>query len=501
MIESSYFGRFLIFLYSAYEQSWLLRILNAVEGFFANAFRGCALARFLKHPSVEIYTSTSFFYNLLKRIWKAFLSFCGSLYNDAKYSFTGKIIYKLFNTSVIFKIENLLPVCVFIILVCPHEFWNNLYGLAMAIFLSMFYLIALLHGKKLGKRTDNIWLPFILFAFATFLALCTSSFISDSLRVFLFFITAFIFCMLTYGVLTDRHRFDIFGTWIFAGVVITGVVAIIQKRLGIEVDPLLTDTTLNASMPGRAFSTFANPNNYAQILVMLFPFCIAYALTRKKPLQKIVLIFMLIIPLAGLILTYSRSGWIGFAVTIIVFAVLINKKLLLPLIALGVLAVPFLPKSVIARILTIGNMADTSSAYRLYIWDGAFKLIKYFWYRGTGLGPAAFAEVYPFFAHSVARRAPHTHMLFLEVFAEMGFIGFMTFIYLICALVVRSAKNVLKEKNGDMRIYSVAAASSMLGILIIGFAEYVWFYPRNLFIFFIAIGVAMAAARKKDGNI
>ena len=92
-------------------------------------------------------------------------------------------------------------------------------------------------------------------------------------------------------------------------------------------------------------------------------------------------------------------------------------------------------------------------------------------------------------------------MLFLEVFAEMGFIGFMTFIYLICALVVRSAKNVLKEKNGDMRIYSVAAASSMLGILIIGFAEYVWFYPRNLFIFFIAIGVAMAAARKKDGNI
>ena len=52
-----------------------------------------------------------------------------------------------------------------------------------------------------------------------------------------------------------------------------------------------------------------------------------------------------------------------------------------------------------------------------------------------------------------------------------------------------------------MRIYSVAAASSMLGILIIGFAEYVWFYPRNLFIFFIAIGVAMAAARKKDGNI
>lgn len=501
MIESSYFGHFLIFLHSIYTESCLARIFGAAGAFFANAFRGCAAAHFLRRPEPEAYVSDSFFYNFLKRIWETFLSFCTKIYNYAKHSILGKTVYILFNTSVIFKIENLLPACIFIMLVCPHELWNNLYGLAMAVFLSVMYLIALLHGKKLGMRTDGIWLPIILFAIATFLALCTSAYISDSLRVFLFFVTAFIFCMLTYGVLKSRHRFDVFGVWTFAGVVITGVVAIIQKRLGIEVDPALTDMTLNMSMPGRAFSTFANPNNYAQVLVMLFPFCIAYACTRKNFLQKSILIIMLLIPLTGLVLTYSRSGWLGFAASIVVFAVLINKKLLIPLIAAALLMIPLLPKSVLARILTIGNMADTSSAYRLYIWDGAFRLIKHFWYRGTGLGPAAFAEVYPLFAHSFARPAPHTHMLFLEVFAEMGFIGFLTFVYLIGALVVRSTKKALKEKKGEMRIYSVAAASSMIGILIIGFAEYVWFYPRNLFIFFIAIGVAMAAARKKDDCI
>ena len=157
--------------------------------------------------------------------------------------------------------------------------------------------------------------------------------------------------------------------------------------------------------------------------------------------------------------------------------------------------IPLLPSSIMDRIMTIGNLEDTSSSYRIDIWTGAIKMIKTFWYSGVGLGPGAFAEIYPSFAVKISAEAPHTHMLFMEVWAEMGIIGFLSFTVFIICLVARGCTAAKKCENGKMKLYSISAASAMMGILTIGFAEYVWFYPRVMFAFFVAIGMAMAAEK------
>ena len=497
MVKSSIIICFFIKLAAVWKNSKTASVLRSIGAFLSNALKGCFLGRLFSGKNADDYVETSVFYSALSSVWRCIYGFFGKIYDASKSGRLYKTVRCLVKDSFLFKTETLLAVGIFLIFVCPHALWNNAYALLLSLAALDFYLIG--SFRKRGFRTDirGIWIPFILFIAATVLSVAVSLELRDSVRVFMFFVTAFLLCLEVYGTLTDKKRFDIIMAGAYPALIVTGIVAIIQKRLGIEVDPSLTDVALNADMPGRAFSTFGNPNNYAELLVIFLPFCFAFALSRKTKTEKAVLSALLLIPFLALIFTYSRSGWLGFAATLLVFAALYNKKLIPAIIVLGVLAIPFIPGTVLNRIMTIGNMNDTSSAYRITIWQGAWEAIKPFWYSGFGLGPAAFREIYPHYAEARAVTAPHTHMLFFEMFVEMGILGLIAFVYFIVALVIRSCKKALSTR-GDMRFYSIAAASSMAGIMTIGFVEYVWFYPRVMFAFFIAIGIAMAAIRRKD---
>ena len=55
---------------------------------------------------------------------------------------------------------------------------------------------------------------------------------------------------------------------------------------------------------------------------------------------------------------------------------------------------PFvLPETIINRFLSIGNMADSSTSYRVYIWLGTIAMLKDYWFCGIGPGAAAFNQV------------------------------------------------------------------------------------------------------------
>lgn len=497
MVKNSIFICFFIRLAEVWQSSKTASVLSSIGAFSGNALRGCFLGRVFSGKNADDYTETSVFYSAMSAVWRCIYGFFGKVYDASKSGILYKTARRLFRDSALFKTETLLAVGIFLAFVCPHKMWNNAYALLLSLAAVDFYLIGALRKRGFGTDIRGIWLPFILFMAATALSVAVSMELRDSIRVFMFFVTSFLLCMEVYGTLTEKKRFDIVMAGAYIAVIITGVVAIIQKRMGIEVDPSLTDVHLNENMPGRAFSTFGNPNNYAELLVIFLPFCFAFALSRKGNLRKTALTALLLIPFLALIFTYSRSGWLGFAVTLLVFAALYNKKLIPAIILLSILAIPLMPSTVLNRIMTIGNMEDTSSAYRLTIWEGAWKAIKPFWYSGLGLGPAPFRDIYPHYAAARAVTAPHTHMLFFEIFVEMGILGLLAFVYFILSLVVRSCKKALCVR-GDMRFYSIAAASSMAGIMTIGFVEYVWFYPRVMIAFFIAIGIAMASIRRKD---
>jgi len=89
--------------------------------------------------------------------------------------------------------------------------------------------------------------------------------------------------------------------------------------------------------------------------------------------------------------------------------------------------------------------------------------------------------------------APHTHMQFMEMLAELGILGLLSLLWYSISLSRRTAVSAAGSACRKMRNVLCAAAASMAGITAIGFVEYTWFYPRVQLAFFIAAGIAMAA--------
>lgn len=501
---------FVCTMLSFFNVSFIYKLVCGIADGIAHTFEKGVSHRILSSKGPEKYSEGSALYRFNVRAIDALISFSGKIFDFMSEVYSSSILSKVCRftkntvaSSVFGRIfgkgtdvyVGFFGFIIAVMFCVPHSFWNNLLGLGIAL-LSVIWVLYGCHKNKdnIVIRPDRTYLSIIYFFACLVLSTVLSRSRSDSIRILMFFVTSILLC-LTISVFTSKKSsFRSFCGMLFACVTVTGVVGIVQAILKVEADSSLTDLTLNANMPGRVFSTMGNPNNFAQMLVLFMPYCAAFALTAKTALKKTVLCALLAIPLVALLQTYSRSGWIAFAVAVAVFVALVNRRLIPALIIICIAAVPFLPSSVLDRILTIGNMQDSSSSYRILIWEGAREMLGLVWTVGLGIGPGAFKSVYPAYARGSTQDVAHCHMQFMEVFLETGILGFIGFIWMTVSLI-RRAFIATSSKDKELKYYAAAASASMTSIVFIGFFEYYWFYPRVMFSFFVSAGLAVAVYR------
>ena len=147
------------------------------------------------------------------------------------------------------------------------------------------------------------------------------------------------------------------------------------------------------------------------------------------------------------------------------------------------------------RILTIGNLKDSSTAYRFYIFDDTFTLLKDYWYRGVGLGSARCDEagLYGLSLHA-GRQLPHPHPQQLP--PDVGRDGD-------CGPALLPGRDLLRAQDRGQGLLpqhtdragapppAAAAIGAFCGILVVSLAEYTWFYPRNMFTYWFLFGVIL----------
>lgn len=480
-----------------------VRGITAVLRFVGNCFRSSIFGRILcRKESIDTYADTSVFYRGVCAVWGGICRFFGRIYGALRRVNTGSVNNRFFENvlqkSYIFHGEALLSIFICAIFIVPHDFWNNMYATIAAAILAVIYFLCVLSGRKdIGKNAQGLWFPFVLFIFATGVSVIGSRAMGDSIRVLIFFVTAFMMCLVVYGFFTSYEKLEKLLGFMVLCVGITACIAVVQRITGVEADASLTDMNLNAGMPGRVPGTLGNPNNYAEFLMLFIPFGFAWSLNQEKGGRKALGMLAVILGVVALLLTYSRSGWLAFAVAAVIFVALYNWKLLPILFIIGILCIPLLPESILNRILTIGNLEDSSSSYRIDIWTGTLRMLREgYWFEGTGLGAEAFTSVYRKFGVGESVVAPHSHMQFMEILAEMGIIGLVSLLWYSISLARRAAVHgTAKNVNKKLRTVLCAAAASVTGITAIGFAEYTWFYPRVMLAFFIAAGITMAAVR------
>lgn len=388
----------------------------------------------------------------------------------------------------------LMGLLALVMLVAPHELWNNLYGFVAATVLFVLYAIGCSNRNK-TLEVGRLGPYFTLYLLFITLGLVLSLNVSLSLRFFLFHLTCFFITLVTVSSIESRKQLNALLVLVALGLAVAALYGCYQGLIGVEVVASQQDLTLNEGMPGRIYSFFNNPNNFAEVLVMFLPLVAAITLNAKGWRGKVLGVLAFGLGVAALLLTYSRSSWLGLALAAVVFLGLLNWRFLPGLLVLGVCAIPFLPQTIWNRILTIGNMQDSSAKYRIAIYEDTARLLKDYGLTGVGLGSDVMQKVFHNYPTLYDGNYPiHTHNNYLQMWGETGIFGLLTFLGLIFGQV-KEGLFAFRKADRELRRVLAAALGGFAGILFIGLVEYTWFYPRNMFLFWLLFAVIASGVK------
>lgn len=259
------------------------------------------------------------------------------------------------------------------------------------------------------------------------------------------------------------------------------------------------DEEMFESIAMRIYSTLENPNVLGEYLLLVIPVCIGLLWTKKGFLVKAVNLGFTAILTGALILTFSRGCWVGILAAAAIYITFVNGKLWGLLLLLLPVAPMFIPQTMLNRFLSIGDMTDSSTSYRVYIWYGTLNMLKDVWVSGVGMGPEAFNAVYPFYSYS-GITAPHSHNLFLQIIVETGIVGLVAFVAL---CLVYFKKMIVGYSFGDgmsapgkkapLSITITAISVAVFGFLLQGLFDNSFYNYRVFGIFWMVIAFGMSA--------
>ena len=195
-----------------------------------------------------------------------------------------------------------------------------------------------------------------------------------------------------------------------------------------------------------------------------------------------------------MVLTMARGAWLGLIFAVAIFLLMIDRRFIFVGIV-GLVALYFLlPDVILSRFMSIGNLTDGSTSYRLSIWRATIAMLRDFWLVGVGPGVAAYNRIYPIYGYS-AVNAPHSHNLFLQIICDAGVFALVIFLMLLFSYVRELASAIKHNTNRALNIFRIAAVSAMAGFVLQGMTDYSFYNYRVTLTFWCVVGLAIALTR------
>ncbi len=433
-------------------------------------------------------------------------------YNPHVYIFSGVIV------GVISVLTGLLPVLALLFLVicgvvalystytvtllfaAMLPFLPTMVMVAGSLALVMCIIVKYITGKYSFKIKGSVLNLYVIFMCIVYvIGTVFSVNVTSSLKISLVYIAFMLSYFVISKVVDSTKKLVLFISSMGIASIPVGIYGVYQKLTGFDNENTWLDSEMFEEIKGRVVSFFDNPNVFGEYIILLFMFCLALVFISKKYSLKAVYVVALAVLGASMIFTYSRGCWIGLVIAVCVFLFFVNKKLLGIAAIAGVISIFFLPESIISRILSVGNLADSSTSYRVFIWNGTVEMLKDFWLTGIGVGSDAFNAVYPRYAYS-AITAPHPHNLYLLVFAETGIIGIIVLVTVVLTLFNKLLHVIKYTQNKELKVIAAATGSAVTGFLVQGMFDNVWYNYRVFLLFwiFVAIGASVYNVYRKE---
>lgn len=405
-----------------------------------------------------------------------------------------------------------------------HEFRAN-----QEAFLKLFIIIALvfwlidcLKRENFSKVKTVLDLPLLIFFFIMAVSVSRSPAIFMGMKDLLIFCSYFLIYFLTVNNIEREEQIHSFISCLF---VLTAIIALYSILQYYSFDPYL-------GYLSRITSTIGQKNWVSDYVAMLFPLVFFFFLTEEMSSKKISYHFLLALLWTTLMICQSRSIWISVILCSILtlyflykfklFPIFrVNKKWLLSLVMVFALITIIYstenplnraPLTVPERAMSTLDLEEPSIKSRLLIWNVTLNMIKDNPVLGMGLG--AFSLNYPEYqadfllSHpeyiNVNGKAEEAHNEYLQMWAELGLIGLILFLFIIL-LFYKSSLNFIKEINQDknknkdrdrnkdrVKFIVLGLIVGITSTLIHGLASFPFHVPALGAVFFLLVGLVMA---------
>lgn len=393
----------------------------------------------------------------------------------------------------------------------PHHMWNNMYIVLGMFLITFIYFIRNVLFKDNQVDYKNVGIAFLMFTMATIIAAFISLDYSNSLRQFLFYLAGFLAYINVAGSIKTKKELIGFCYILFITIIMMSIYGLYQNHVGVPVNESYIDTELNQGMKGRVYGAVENPNNFAEVLLLLIPICGAVFLGVKKWKTKIIVAMLTLMPILVMLLTGTRSGWGALGLAAFIFCLLWDKRLIPVFLALVIAAfavLPYASPAIYKRVKTIFvSNNDHSMSYRDTIMNATLPVLRDNIVSGIGIGSANFSRHIANNFDFETSAPPHSHNVFIQMWVEQGLLGFISFILILLGTWIYSMKEIFsinKLKKEDEEKYKemlfikyilIAIVAGSCGLALMGFLDYVLFYPRIMILFFIYIGFSKAAQK------
>jgi len=274
----------------------------------------------------------------------------------------------------------------------------------------------------------------------------------------------------------------------------------------------------------QVFGLFGNVNYFAEYLIVPLSIAVSLYFATQNKLKKILLLIGIIAMGASLTATFTRGSYLGFGVSLIFMSFLFlisrgknfikkNRKIFIIILTI-VIIITFLfiiptplnkSGTAIEKIksrISISQLTQSSSIKRrIAIWKFSTLMIKDHPLLGSGIGTYKYntlkyqAEFFKqgenrsLYPHGFAEKA---HNEYLQLWAEMGIVGFGIFIWLIISYFGCGIKILRKIKDEYKQGIIIGLMGVVMAVLVDGIFGFPLHLPATIILFWMALGLTVA---------
>jgi O-antigen ligase len=198
----------------------------------------------------------------------------------------------------------------------------------------------------------------------------------------------------------------------------------------------------------------------------------------------------------ALVLSYTRSAWVGLALGLLMLAAVWQRRLLLLYPLLAVLVWLAVPRAVLDRALSIFDVQQHANYDRVCMMISGVQMIRD--HPWTGVGLDMVRRVYPLYRRDDAPqwRTPHLHNNALQIAAERGLLALAAYVWFLTAFFAATWRGLPALAGAD-RAAAAATLTAVVGVTAAGMFEYNFWDAEIQYLTLILVGAGLGRVEER----